>query len=149
MELEKLIEPDFNFAQPQEEIDVKEVVDEEKRELQLSTISQHLSEKSEVKPRISQEFMDDHEVVDQDLDVVQIASKSKPDEPIVSVPTSIAMTRSSWKSTLVPQFFETDEAEKSKVSFFLRELHPFAFIKCLVHIINFYGIANLNKTIFD
>ena len=118
MELEKLIEPDFNFAQPQEEIDVKEVVDEEKRELQLSTISQHLSEKSEVKPRISQEFMDDHEVVDQDLDVVQIASKSKPDEPIVSVPTSIAMTRSSWKSTLVPQFFETDEAEKSNVSFF-------------------------------
>ena len=136
MELEKLIEPDFNFAQPQEEIDVKEVVDEEKRELQLSTISQHLSEKSEVKPRISQAFMDDHEVVDQDLDVVQIASKSKPDEPIVSEPTSIAMTRSSWKSTLVPQFFETDEAEKSEVS-------------CLVHIINFYGIANLNKTIFD
>ena len=118
MELEKLIEPDFNFAQPQEEIDVNEVVDEEKRELQLSTISQHLSEKSEVKPRINQEFMDDHEVVDQELDVVQIASKSKPYEPIVSVLTSIAMTRSSWKSTLVPQFFETDEAEKSKVSFF-------------------------------
>ena len=134
--MEKLIKPESgDFAQPQEEIDVKEVADEEKRELQLSTISQHLSEKSEVEPRFSQEFMDDHEVVDQELDVVQIASKNEHDEPIVGVPTSIAMTRSSWKSTLVPQFFETDEAEKSEVS-------------CLVHFINFYGIANLKKPIF-
>ena len=114
--MEKLIKP--KAKKPQK---VREVVD---KELQLSTISQHLSEKSEAEPRISQEFMDDHEVVDQELDVVQKASKSKPDEPIVSVPTSIAMTRSSWKSTLVPQFFETDEAEKSKVSFIFKRGPP-------------------------
>ena len=69
---------------PQKEIGVKEVVDEEKRELQLSTISQHLSEKSEVKPRIS-----------------------KSDEPMVRAKTTIKMTPSSQKS-MVAQFLEKE-----------------------------------------
>ena len=112
--MEKLIEPEFDFAQPQEKIDLKEVVVEEKRELQISTISQHLSpEKSEDKSRISQEFMDDHEVIEQELDVVQKASKSKPNKPIVGRSTSIAMTPSSWKSTLVPHFFDPEKSEVS------------------------------------
>jgi hypothetical protein len=49
-------------------------VDEEGSELQLSTTSE-LSEKSEVESRISQESMDDHEVSDQESDVVEIASE--------------------------------------------------------------------------
>jgi hypothetical protein len=95
------------MAQPQEEIHVKEMVEEKKRELNLSTISKHLSEKSEVKPRISQEFMDDHEVDDQKSDVVEIASKNQLDE------TTIAMTPSSWKSTLVSQASQKSMFEQS------------------------------------
>jgi hypothetical protein len=102
-----LLEPEFYMAQPQEEIHVKEMVEEKKRELNLSTISKHLSEKSEVKPRISQEFMDDHEVDDQKSDVVEIASKNQLDE------TTIAMTPSSWKSTLVSQASQKSMFEQS------------------------------------
>ena len=76
---------------PQKEIGVKEVVDEEKRELQLSTISQHLSEKSEVKPRIS-----------------------KSDEPMVRAKTTIKMTPSSQKS-MVAQSLEKETENKSEV----------------------------------
>ena len=50
---------------------VEEGVDDEGSELQLSTASE-LSEKSEVESRISQESMDDHEVSDQESDVVEI-----------------------------------------------------------------------------
>ena len=92
---------------------VEEVVDDEGSELQLSSASE-LSEKSEVESRISQESMDDHEVSDQESDVVEIASESEPDEPMVGVETTIAMTPSSRKS-MVAQFFENDEAEESQV----------------------------------
>ena len=74
---------------PHKEIGVKEVVDEEK--LQLSTISQHLSEKSEVKPRIS-----------------------KSDEPMVRTKTTIKMTPSSQKS-MVAQSLEKGTENKSEV----------------------------------
>ena len=87
--MEKLIKP--KAKKPQKEIGVKEVVDEEKRELQLSTISQHLSEKSEVKPRIS-----------------------KSDEPMVRAKTTIKMTPSSQKS-MVAQSLEKETENKSEV----------------------------------
>ena len=96
---------------------VEEGVDDEGSELQLSTASE-LSEKSEVESRISQESMDDHEVSDQESDVVEIASEREPDEPIVGGETTIAMTPSSRKS-MVAQFFENEEAEESEVKSFL------------------------------
>ena len=50
----------------------------------------------------------------QESDVVEIATESEPDEPMVGGETTIAMTPSSRKS-MVAQFFENDEAEKSEV----------------------------------
>ena len=104
-------------------------MDDEGSELQLSSASE-LSEKSEVESRISQESMDDQEVSDQESDVVEIASESEPDEPMVGVETTIAMTPSSRKS-MVAQFFENDEAEESEVN-------------CTVHVIKF----NQNFSVF-
>ena len=133
-----MTEPEFDVdQQPQEEIDVEEqeeVVDDEGSELQLSTASE-LSEKSEVESRISQESMDDHEVSDQESDVVEIASESEPDEPMVGGETTIAMTPSSRKS-MVAQFFENDEAEESEVN-------------CTVQIIKFNQNFLFFVNIFD
>ena len=79
--------------------------------------------------------MDDHEVSDQESDVVEIASESEPDEPMVGGETTIAMTPSSRKS-MVAQFFKNDEAEESEVN-------------CTVQIIKFNQNFLFFVNIFD